>query len=48
MLLVIGIMSAVVTLARFWARRNQDGDLGTVSHHWIAERRLGQGENSQR
>jgi hypothetical protein len=45
----IGVARAVVMLATSWARRDQYGDLGTVSHHWTAEQqRLGQGRNSHR
>jgi len=32
---------AIVMLATSWLRRNQDRDLGTVSHQWIAEQRHG-------
>ena len=46
-LLVLGIAGAVVMQATSRLRRDQYGDLGTVSHHWIAEQRLGQGQNSQ-
>lgn len=41
--IVIGVAIAVtlIVLAMAWLRRDQDVDLGTVSHHWIAEHRLG-------
>ena len=47
-LLAIGTVGAVVWLATSWARRDHYADLGTVSHHWIAEQRLGRGQNPQR
>jgi len=44
----IGIAVAVLMLATSWFRRDHDVDLGSVSHHWIAEQRMGQGDNPQR
>ena len=45
----IGVAVALVMLAMSWFRRNQeDFDLGTVSHQWIAEQRPGQGHDQQR
>ena len=29
---------------RRWDRRHEPADLGTVSHRWVAERRLGPGD----
>lgn len=39
-----GVAWAVVLLARSRLRRGQRVDLGTVSPHWIAEQRLGGGD----
>jgi len=47
-LLAVGIAAVVVMLVRSWARRDRQRDLGTVSHHWIAEQRFGSGQDSQR
>jgi hypothetical protein len=47
-LLALGIAGAVVMLAASWVRRDRSPDLGSVSHQWIAEQRLGQSQNSQR
>jgi hypothetical protein len=47
-LLAVGITGAVVMLVTSWLRRGQYLDLGTVSHQWIAEQRLGQSQNPQR
>jgi hypothetical protein len=44
-LLAIGITGAVTMLATSWLRRDQYDGLGTVSQDWIAEQRLGQGQN---
>lgn len=44
----IGVACVVAALATSWFRRNQDFDLGSVSHQWIAERRLGQGHEPPR
>jgi hypothetical protein len=44
----VGLAGAIVLLATLWLRRYQDSDLGTVSHQWIAEQRLGQGHDPQR
>jgi hypothetical protein len=38
----------MLMLTTSWRRRDQGLDLGNVSHHWIAERRMGQGHDSQR
>ena len=47
-LLAIAVAGAIVALAMSWLRRDEDSDLGTVSHQWIAEQRLGQGQDSRR
>lgn len=39
---------AILVLAKSWLRREQAVDLGTVSHQWIAEQRMGQGHDPQR
>jgi hypothetical protein len=46
--LAVFIGGAIVMLATSRLRRHQIGDLGTVSHQWIAEQRLGQEHDSQR
>jgi hypothetical protein len=47
---VIGLVVAVlvITLITSWWRRSPGGDLGSVSHQWISEHRLGSGEESRR
>jgi hypothetical protein len=44
-LLAVGIVGAGVMRVTSWVRRDQYLDLGTVSHHWIAEQRLDQRQN---
>jgi len=44
-LTVVGVVIAVVT---FWRRSDRAPDLGAVSHQWIAEQRLGSGEDARR
>jgi len=44
----MGVAGAVLVLAKSWLRREHDVDLGSVSHQWIAEQRMGQGHDSQR
>jgi hypothetical protein len=39
----IGVAVAVLMLTTSWRRRDQALDLGSVSHQWIAEQRMGQG-----
>ena len=48
--IVLGTGFAVVLLmlATSWFRRNRAVDLGSVSHHWIAEHRMGQGYGPRR
>jgi hypothetical protein len=43
--IVIGIGAAIAVLmfATSWRRRDQEVDLGSVSHQWMAEQRMGQG-----
>jgi hypothetical protein len=48
-ILGIGVVAVVMLmLTRSWRRRHQGLDLGSVSHQWIAEQRMGQGHDSQR
>ena len=51
--LLLGIVLVVLVAATaglvFWrSRRDQDDDLGLVSHQWITEQRFGHDRNSQR
>lgn len=41
------VVAAVVAFAASWHHRNQKADLGTLSHQWMAEQRLGAGHHSQ-
>ena len=43
--LAIGITGAVTMMTTSWLRRDQYNSLGAVGHQWIAEQRLGQGQN---
>jgi hypothetical protein len=47
---VIGLVIAgvAIKLITFWRRPAHFADLGSVSHQWIAEHRLGSGEDSRR
>jgi hypothetical protein len=44
----LGIAGAVIALVTSWRRGDHLSDLGTVSHQWIAEHRLGSGQDSRR
>ena len=44
----LGLVGAVVALVTSWQRGGRTADLGTVSSHWIAEHRLGSGQDSSR
>ena len=44
----IGVAVAVLMITTSWRRRDQQRDLGSVSHQWIAEQRMGQGHDPQR
>jgi hypothetical protein len=44
----MGIAVAVFMLATSWFRRDLGGDLGSVSHQWLAEQRMGQEHGPQR
>jgi hypothetical protein len=39
----IGVAVAMLVLTTSWRRRDQEVDLGSVSHQWMAEQRMGQG-----
>jgi hypothetical protein len=41
MLIGAGVAAVLAVLAKSRFRREQDYDLGTVSHNWIAEQRFG-------
>jgi hypothetical protein len=43
-LLVAAFVWAIV---RSWQRRVRYGDLGVVSHQWVAEQRLGRGDSQR-
>ena len=49
-LVVMGVSVACALAAAFasWRRGAADLDLGAVSHQWISEHRLGQGEDTGR
>jgi hypothetical protein len=44
----LGIVGAIIALVTSWRRTDSQADLGAVSHHWIAEQRLGPGSDSRR
>lgn len=44
----MGVTVTVLALATSWFRRGHEADLGSVSHHWIAEQRLSQGQDPDR
>ena len=48
--IAIGLLlaAALVLIGASRFRRRQDIDLGSVSHHWIAEHRLRQGNDHHR
>ena len=37
----LGVVGVAITAAAVWYRGTQPGDLGSVSHTWIAELRAG-------
>lgn len=43
-----GVAVAILMFTTSWRRRERGRDLGSVSHHWLAEQRMGQGHDSQR
>jgi hypothetical protein len=47
-ILAVGVAGAVVMPATSRLRRDRVVDLGTVSHQWMAEQRLGRGNDPQR
>lgn len=44
----VGIAAAVVAVVTSWSRGGHTTDLGAVSNQWIAEHRLGSGQDSRR
>jgi hypothetical protein len=42
------VVGAILALVTSWQRRDQHSDLGAVSHQWISEHRLGQGQDLRR
>ena len=44
----MGVAVTALALATSWFRRGHEADLGSVSHHWIAEQRLSQGQDPDR
>jgi hypothetical protein len=45
---VLGTVAALVALVTSWRRGDHLADLGAVSHQWIAEHRIGLGQDSRR
>jgi hypothetical protein len=41
-------LAATSIVWKFWHRADQSQDLGAVSNQWIAEHRLGTGQDSRR
>lgn len=48
LVVAVGIAAGVIALVSSWRRGDQPADLGAVSHQWIAEHRLGSGQDSRR
>jgi hypothetical protein len=46
--LVLGVAIAVIGRVASWRRDNHTADMGTVSHQWLAEHRLGSGQDFRR
>jgi hypothetical protein len=44
----LAVVAVCVALISAWLRRGQRTDLGTVSHQWIMENRLGPGQDPRR
>ena len=44
----LGIAGAIAALVTSWRRGGHPVDLGAVSHQWIAEHRMGSGQDSRR
>jgi hypothetical protein len=44
----VGIAAAVVAVFTSWSRGGKPSDMGAVSNQWIAEHRLGSGQDSRR
>jgi hypothetical protein len=49
-LVIAGVIvaAAIVALLTSWTRGGSPADLGAVSNQWIAEHRLGSGQDSRR
>jgi len=46
--LAVAVAAAIVMLVTSRLRRDRVVDLGSVSHQWMAEQRLGQGHDPRR
>jgi hypothetical protein len=44
----LGVAAVIIAIISAWQRRDQRTDLGTVSHQWITENRVGPGQDSRR
>ncbi len=44
----LGVVGAVVALVASWRGGDRSADLGAVSNQWIAEHRLGSGQDWRR
>jgi hypothetical protein len=44
----LAVAGGVLALVTSWRRSDRLTDLGAVSHQWIAEHRLGSGQDSRR
>ena len=47
-ILGLGLAGGIAALATSWRRGDRTADMGAVSHQWIAEHRLGSGQDSRR
>jgi hypothetical protein len=46
--IALALAGAIIALVASYRRGEHAADLGAVSHQWIAEHRLGPGEDSRR
>ena len=46
-LAILAVVGVIATLVLSWQRRSSNQDLGTVSHQWVAEHRLGHANDSR-
>ena len=44
----LGLAAGVVALVSAWQRGDERADMGAVSSQWIAEHRMGSGDDSRR